>query len=112
LSEADWQKIHQISVEQYQRWYWNYGRSPKSNIQKSDTFPIGKIDVRIEVAKGRIVGVKIYGNFAGKEPIGRLENLLVGVRYEPEALEAALAGEDIRPYFGELEKEAFLALLF
>lgn len=112
LTESDWEKIHQISVERYQRWEWNYGRSPKFNIQKSVDFPIGKIDVRIDVDRGRIMGLKIYGNFAGKENIRNLENLLVGVPYEPEALNAALVDEDIRPYFGGLEKEDFLNLLF
>jgi lipoate-protein ligase A len=112
LTESDWEKIHQISVERYQRWEWNYGRSPKFNIQKSVDFPIGKIDVRIDVDRGRIMGLKIYGNFAGNENIRNLENLLVGVPYEPEALNAALVDEDIRPYFGGLEKEDFLNLLF
>lgn len=112
LTEEDWKKIHQISAERYQRWHWNFGHSPKFNIQKSETFPVGKIDVRIDVDKGRIKGLKIFGNYAGSVPIGGLENLLVGVRYEPEALAAALADEDIRPYFGELDKEAFLALIY
>ena len=112
LTEADWQKIHQISAERYQRWEWNYGHSPRFNIQKSDNFPGGKVDVRIEVVEGRIQGVKIYGNFAGRQDILDLERLLVGVRYDPEALAAALADVDIRPYFGEMEKDSFLALLY
>lgn len=112
LTEADWVKIDQISAERYQRWHWNYGHSPKFNIQKSENFPAGKVDVRIDVDGGRIKGLKIFGNFAGKQHIGGLENLLVGVRYDPEALAAALEDEDIRPYFGELEKTAFLNLLY
>jgi lipoate-protein ligase A len=112
LTEADWVKIDQISAERYYRWHWNYGHSPKFNVQKSENFPVGKIDVRIDVDEGRIKGLKIFGNFEGKEYIGGLENLLVGVQYEPEALAAALEGEDIRPYFGELEKEAFLKLVY
>ncbi len=112
LTESDWQKIHQISFERYRRWRWNYGRSPEFNIQKSDNFPVGKIDVRIDVKEGHIQNAKIYGNFAGTQPIEKLETLLVGVQYEPETLAKALADEDIRPYFGDLEKEAFLTLLW
>ena len=112
LTEKDWEQVHALSAERYHRWHWNYGHSPKFNVQKSESFPVGKIDVRIDVAEGRIKGVRIFGNFAGKENIGRLENLLVGVRYDPEAITAALEDEDIRPYFGELEKDAFLKLLF
>lgn len=112
LTEEDWQHIHRISAERYQRWHWNYGHSPKFNIQKSENFPVGKIDVRIDVDNGRIQAVKIFGNFSGIQPIEELENLLVGVRYDPDALATALAGEDLRPFFGDLEKEAFLNLLF
>lgn len=112
LTDDDWHHIHRIAAERYQRWHWNYGHSPKSNIQKSADFPIGKVDVRIGLANGRIQGIKIYGNFSGAKHIGGLENLLVGVRYDPDALAAALAEEDIRPYFGNLNKEAFLDLLF
>jgi lipoate-protein ligase A len=112
LTEADWQKIYQISAERYQRWEWNYGHSPRFNIQKSGTFPTGKIDVRIDVVEGRIQGVKIFGNFAGRQDILDLESLLVGVQYEPEALAAALVDVNIEPYFGELGKDSFLALLY
>ena len=112
LTEEDWTNVHRIVAERYRRWHWNYGRSPKSNIQKSENFPVGKIDVRIDVAEGRIQGLKIFGSFTGRQSIDRLENLLLGVRYDPDALATALEEEDIRPYFGNLEKEAFLNLLF
>ena len=112
LTDSDWQEVHKISFQRYQRWHWKYGRSPKFNIQKSDDFPIGKIDVRIDVKDGQIQGVKIFGNFSGKKSVETLEMLLIGVRYEPKALAKALAETDIRPYFGEIDKGAFLALLW
>ncbi|MFZ0544041.1 MAG: lipoate--protein ligase [Candidatus Promineifilaceae bacterium] len=114
LTDEDWAEIHRISAERYQQWQWNYGHSPRFNIQKSGQFPVRKIDarIRIEVVKGHIQGIKIDGAFTGQKAIDRLENLLVGVRYDPEALAAAVADVDIRLYFGDLEKDAFLSLLF
>src|SRR5699024_5105637 len=32
LTEADWEEIHKISENRYQKWEWNYGRSPKFNV--------------------------------------------------------------------------------
>ena len=112
LSESDWEKIHQISIERYQRWQWNYGHSPKFNIQKSADFPVGKIDLRIDVVKGHINGLKIYGNFSGQRPIEGLEKLLLGVRYDPESLTAALTDVDVSQYFGDIDKDPFLELLW
>lgn len=34
LTEADWEQIYALSEERYQQWDWNYGKSPRFNIQK------------------------------------------------------------------------------
>lgn len=34
LTEEDWVNIHKLSGERYQTWEWNYGKSPRFNIQK------------------------------------------------------------------------------
>jgi lipoate-protein ligase A len=57
LEAADWEQIRQISAERYGTWDWNYGHSPKFNIQKSERFPVGVIDVRMDVEGGLIQGI-------------------------------------------------------
>jgi len=112
LEVADWEQIQQISAERYGAWDWNYGHSPKFNIQKSDRFPIGVIDVRIDVDGGIIQGIRIYGDFSGTRDVIDLEEQLVGIRYDPEAITESLSQVDLRSYFGELEKQAFVSLLY
>lgn len=112
LEAADWEQIRQISSERYGTWEWNYGHSPKFNIRKSERFPVGAIDVRLDVEGGMIQGIRIYGDFAGERDIIDLEEQLVGIRYDTGAIESALSQVDIRPYFGELDKNAFLGLLY
>lgn len=56
LTDEDWEKIHQLSRERYQNWDWNYGRSPKFDLQHSHRFPVGQIDIRLNVTKGKIEG--------------------------------------------------------
>ncbi len=102
LTTADWQQIEQISADRYRQWEWNIGHSPKFNIQKSERFPVGKIDVRIDVANGRIQTIKFYGDFSGRHDIVELEQHLVDVRYEPSALVEALEGIEIQLYLGEI----------
>lgn len=112
LTEEDWKKIHELSKERYQNWDWNYGKSPKFNLQHSHRFPVGQIDVRLDVAKGIIKNCKIYGDFFGVGDISDIENRLIGIRYERLSLENALEDTSIKHYFGNITKEDFLHLIY
>ncbi|MTH53349.1 lipoate--protein ligase [Bacillus mangrovi] len=112
LTEDDWEKIHKLSEERYQNWDWNYGRSPKFNIQHSHRFPVGQIDVRMEVSKGTILDCKIYGDFFGVGDVAEIQDLLTGVRYEKSELEKVMRPVDVKHYFGNITKEQFLDLLY
>ncbi|WP_066252003.1 lipoate--protein ligase [Neobacillus drentensis] len=112
LREEDWEKIHQLSKERYQNWEWNYGRSPKFNLQHSHRFPVGSIDVRLEVNKGVIENCKIYGDFFGVGEVCEIEDKLIGARYDKNEIEKALADIDTTHYFGNVAKDEFLNLLY
>jgi lipoate-protein ligase A len=112
LTPPDWEQIQQISAERYQQWDWNYGRSPKFSINKSRSFPSGKIDVHVEVEGSRIQAITFSGELAGLRDITELEKGLIGLRYDPTALAQALETIDLHPYFGQLDKAIFLDLLF
>lgn len=112
LTEEDWNKIHEISKERYQSWDWNYGKSPKFNLQNSHRFPVGSIDIRLEVNKGRIESCKIYGDFFGVGEVAEIEELLNGVRYEREAIAEALADLDVTHYFGKVTKDELINLIY
>jgi lipoate-protein ligase A len=70
------------------------------------------IDARIEVDRGKIQALKIYGDFSGELNVSGLEERLVGVRYDPVAIASALDDLDIGLYFGEIDKTEFVALLY
>ncbi|REJ28087.1 MAG: lipoate--protein ligase [Caldibacillus debilis] len=112
LTEKDWEKIDEISRNRYQKWEWNYGKSPKFNVQHSKRFPIGSIDVRLEVDKGIIQNCKIYGDFFGVGDVADIEKMLTGVRYDREAMAEALKDVDLKHYFGNIEREEFFAFLY
>jgi lipoate---protein ligase len=112
LTEEDWEKIHQLSEERYQTWEWNYGKSPKFNLQHSHRFPVGSIDVRLEVNKGIIDHCKIYGDFFGVGEVQDIEERLINVKYERASLDQALDDLDIKHYFGNITKEDFLQLIY
>lgn len=112
LTEKDWEKIHEISRDLYQTWDWNYGKSPRFNIQKTHRFPSGGIDIRLEVNKGNIEEIKIYGDFFGVGEVTEIEELLTGIPYSREAIAEKLGNIDIAHYFGGISKEDFLKLIY
>ncbi|MFS0654980.1 lipoate--protein ligase [Bacillus sp. 179-C3.3 HS] len=112
LTEADWEKIHEISRDRYQKWEWNYGRSPKFNMQHSKRFAAGSIDLRLEVKKGIIQDCKIFGDFFGVGDITDIEQKLIGHQYDRKTISDVLEDMDMRHYFGNVSKEDFLDLIY
>jgi len=112
LTEKDWENIHELSKERYQNWDWNYGKSPKFNLQHSHRFPVGQIDVRFEVNKGVIENCKIYGDFFGVGDVTEIEDKLTGLKYEKSQIAGALEDVDIKHYFGNISKEDFINLIY
>ncbi|MFF5995280.1 lipoate--protein ligase [Lysinibacillus sp. KU-BSD001] len=112
LTEQDWANIYQLSKERYQQWDWNYGKSPRFNIQKQHRFPSGSIDIRLEVNRGTVEEVTIFGDFFGVGDVAEVEALLVGTRYDRNAIAEKLGDIDIPKYFGGITKEEFLQLIY
>ncbi|WP_164669550.1 lipoate--protein ligase [Virgibacillus doumboii] len=112
LTEEDWENIKKISEERYQKWEWNYGKSPKFNVQESHKFDGGLVDVRLDVKNGIIENCKIYGDFFGMGQISELEDKLTGVRHNRQAIEDALEDTDVSYYLGRISKEEFVSLLY
>lgn len=112
LTEEDWENIYKLSEERYQQWDWNYGKSPKFNMKHSHRFPTGGVDVRLEVNKGMIEEVKIYGDFFGVGDMDEVERLLTGLPYSKQAIEEALEPIDVPKYFGGISKEDLVQLIY
>lgn len=112
LTAADWESVHKLSAERYQTWEWNYGQSPKFNVQRVQRFTGGEIDARIEVEKGLIQGVRFYGDFFSGRELSELEGALIGVRYDEGDVRAKIAALPINEFFFGVTAEEFLQLLF
>ncbi|MEK5186356.1 lipoate--protein ligase [Solibacillus sp. FSL W7-1324] len=112
LTEQDWENIHEISKSRYQLWEWNYGKSPRFNIQKTKRFPSGSLDIRLEVNKGVIEEAKIFGDFFGVGDVDEVGELLVGTKYDRAAIAEKLKDIEIPVYFGGITEEDFLHLIY
>lgn len=112
LTAAEWEGVHQLKTEKYDTWDWNYGRSPKFNIQRGKRFPVGEIDLRIFVEKGHITDFKIFGDFFGKEPVEQLEQVLMCKRYDHATISGVLEPINLKDYFGDISKDDFIDLIY
>jgi len=112
LTDEDWQAIHKISEERYQQWAWNYGKSPRFNLQKTERFPSGSVDIRLEVNKGFIEDITIFGDFFGVGDVADLAEALKGQPYSREAIAQAIAPFDTEKLFGGVTQESFLQLIY
>jgi len=112
LSDEDWERVDELYRTKYATWEWNYGESPRFNLQRAKRFPGGEVDVRIDVSEGIIRGVKIYGDFMNDGDVSDIEVALRGVRYAPEDLAPALAEIEIESRLGGITRQEFLELLY
>lgn len=112
LTPEEWEKVHQLMHDKYDNWDWNYGHSPRFNIQRTKRFPIGEIDLRVFIEKGYITDFKIYGDFFGAEPIENLEKMLLNARYDIDEITNRLQDANINSYFGDIDKGEFIELIY
>lgn len=112
FDEAAWRDIHELASTKYRQWDWNFGSSPAFNVQKVHRFPVGELDARIQVEKGVIESIKIFGDFFGQHDVAELERRLVGVRFDRDALERALEECDPAHFFGGLTRDEFVDFLY
>lgn len=111
LTDGDWAAIRELHDTKYRTWEWNYGENPASNVQRSQRFPAGEIDVRLDVQQGRIAGVRIFGDFMGRADVADVESRLQGLQYEREPIARALEPLELGDYFGAIAREDVLNVI-
>jgi lipoate-protein ligase A len=112
LTPSDWEQVHALAQSKYSTWEWNYGQSPAFNLRRAKRFPIGEVDVLLDVHDGMIRGVRFFGDFFAQREIGELESALLGVRYAPADLDAALTAADVPSYLAGVSAGELLELIY
>lgn len=111
LTDEDWIKIDELSEKYFNNWDWNYGKSPKFELVRRQRFPIGSVEFKMNVEKGRIQDIRIYGDFFGLGEVSDVEKKLNGIKYEQKAISSVLEDVDIQKYFGNITKEDLVKLI-
>ena len=65
----------------------------------------------LQVEKGRITGIKFYGDYFGSGESADVEGLLLGRSINPLDIAAALSGVELGRYFRNMDKQEFVEFL-
>ncbi len=112
LTAQDIAAIDKLVEEKYGTWEWNFGYSPKYNFQKGIKTNGGHVEINLDVRKGEIEKVKIFGDFFNKREVGELENMLIGAPHEREKIMNLLSAVEIEKYLSNVSLEEFVEGMF
>ena len=99
LDQGQLAQVNQLVKEKYETWEWNFGYSPRYSFNKEGYYESGMIEAHLDVSSGGIIEkVRINGDFFGMADIGVIEQALIGVRHEYEAMANVLETFDIPRY--------------
>ena len=112
FTAEDLKAIQQIRDEKYATWEWNYGNSPTYDFQQGIRTNGGTIEMNLNVKKGFITAVKIYGDFFGTKDIKDIEDALIGTKHDAESIKETLSKFEIESYFHKMTQEDLMSVLF
>lgn len=112
LSGAEIAAISGLADSKYRDWNWNYGYSPDYGFRRTERTKGGVLEVHMEVAKGRIEAIRLFGDYFGSRDVAELEARLAGCRHERGELARVLAEVPLQDYIRGVELEEFLDCLF
>ena len=72
----------------------------------------GNIEIHLNIEKGAIAGIKIYGDFFAKKDVSEFEGLLLGLPHEEKAISEKLAKVNAEDYFLGITNEDILKMMF
>ncbi len=112
FTDHDLQQINHLVETKYSTWEWNFGYSPKYDLNKSVKTNGGFIEFHLNVQQGMITELKIYGDFFNKMDIVHIEELLKNTPHNEPLILEKLQEISFNQYFHNITPEEFVAGLF
>jgi lipoate-protein ligase A len=112
FTPEDIRKIEALRDEKFARWEWNFGYSPKYDFNKLIRTEGGSVEFHINVEKGFIKALKIYGDFFHKHDIDVIEKALIGIKHDQLSIRKVLSGFNFDDYFKAVSLNEFIEGMF
>lgn len=104
--------INNLVQTKYSTWDWNFGTSPRYNFSKAIRTACGTIEFFLQVEKGKIASLKIFGDFFPMHDPAELERVLTGLPHQEDSIRARLESLDLSFWFSGVTVEEVLTGLF
>ncbi|MBA4348305.1 MAG: lipoate--protein ligase, partial [Clostridiales bacterium] len=111
LTERDIRRILEIRAEIFDQWEWNFGKDPKFNVTREGRFAGGKLNAQIFVENGHINDIQFFGDFFAKEGLEQMQTSLIGCRYEPSEIRAALEKLHAQDFFYQITQDELFSCI-
>lgn len=112
LTETDIAAIQKLADEKYSQWHWNYGYSPGYALKKGIKTPGGHVEVHLDVDKGVITAIDIFGDFFVNRDIDPIKTGLIGVEHREDTVLARLKDLQSSNYFNNISEEELTEAFF
>ncbi|AKP66579.1 lipoate--protein ligase [Companilactobacillus ginsenosidimutans] len=99
VSPEQQKEIDKIKEDYYYNWDWVYGKSPEFTAKQRKHFDMGTVDVRYNVADGKIDHVEIYGDYFGMKDSTDIKNKLTGTVFDRDDILKVLDSFNLDYYF-------------
>lgn len=104
--------INELVKNKYSTWNWNFGSSPKYNFTKAIRTSAGTIEFFLQVEKGIINSINLYGDFFPLHDPVEFEKLLTGLPHNEASIRLAMARTNLSRWFNNVTIDDILAGLF
>ena len=112
LSQTDRSAIGDLAEKKYRRWEWNYGNSPDYHFCKSIRTSAGTLSVRLDVKKGIIQSMQLFGDGCGTRDIKDVAAHFTGCRHSRDAVKNRIAPIVLGEVLKHVSVEQVLAAMF
>lgn len=112
LTQAEIAQIEQLRDEKYSTWDWNFGTSPRYSYSKLIRATGGNLEIHLQIEKGTIEAVRIYGDFFALKDVKELEQKLLHLPHERKFLYEFLQDLQVETYLLNISAEEFLEVMF
>ncbi len=112
FSPAELASIQELVDSKYATWEWNYGKSPKYNLSHELRCKAGIIELYLQVEKGIIQEVRIFGDYFSSRDTAELEHGLMGINHQRDAVAEVFTRMGYQSFFGAVELEELLQAMF
>ncbi len=102
---------HLVNVK-YNTWDWNYGSSPRYNFSKAIRTKAGTIEFYLQVERGKIEAVKVFGDFFPEDELEKFEAILTGLPHKEDLIRQRLRTVDLSRWFTRVTTDEVVGGLF